>query len=346
MNIMIVEDNRTNLALLTGIVGRIPGCKVEAFDSSTKAAARATEVAFDLILVDYVMPDLNGIELINCLRAIQTYQLVPIVMVTADSVRQVRLDAIAAGATDFLNKPVDPVELKARVTNLLALRHAQQLIEKRAEWLAAEVEAATRHLAEREEEVIWRLARAIEYRDGGTGEHISRVATISRSIAEGLGLDREFNRTIYLAAPLHDVGKIGVPDAILCKPGKLTDDEMSVMREHVNIGARILESGSSDLIRIAANIASTHHERWDGKGYPKGLAGTQIPMEGRIAAVADVFDALCSERPYKPAWPLSAAYAEIVRCAGSHFDPACVAAFQLKWSEIADLMDVAVNKAA
>ena len=346
MKIMIVEDNRTNLALLTGIVSKIPGCTVEAFDSSTLAARRAAETDFDLILVDYVMPDLNGIELINRFRSIASYQLVPIVMVTADCVRQVRLDAIAAGATDFLNKPVDPVELKARVTNLLALRHAQQQIERRAEWLAAEVDAATRHLAEREEEVIWRLARAIEYRDGGTGEHISRVATISRFIAEGLGLDREFNRTIYLAAPLHDVGKIGVPDAILSKPGKLTDEEMSVMREHVTIGARILENGSSDLIRIAANIASTHHERWDGMGYPRGLSGTSIPIEGRIAAVADVFDALCSERPYKPAWPMQAAYAEIVRCSGTHFDPACVAAFQLKWTEISALVTVAIDKAA
>jgi len=343
---MIVEDNRTNLTVLTAIVGRIPGCHVEGFDSPTKAVARAFEMTFDLILVDYVMPEMNGIELIQCLRRIQSYQLVPIVMVTADSVRQVRLDAISAGATDFLNKPIDPVELKARVQNLLALRQAQQQIEKRADWLAAEVEVATRHLAAREEEVIWRLARAIEYRDGGTGDHISRVATISRLVAEGLGLDREYNRTIYLASPLHDVGKIGVPDSILGKPGKLTDEEMSIMREHVNIGASILEGGSSELIRIAASIASTHHERWDGKGYPKGLSGNAIPLEGRITAVADVFDALCSERPYKPAWPLSEAYAEIVRSAGTHFDPACVAAFQLKWSEISDLMKTVINKAA
>ena len=345
MKIMVVEDNRTNLAVLTAIVGKIPGCHVEGFDSPTKAVSRAFETTFDLILVDYVMPEMNGIELINSLRCSQSYQLVPIVMVTADSVRQVRLDAIAAGATDFLNKPIDPVELKARVQNLLALRQAQQAVEKRVEWLAAEVEAATRHLAEREEEVIWRLARAIEYRDSGTADHISRVATISRLVAEGLGLDFNYNRTIYLAAPLHDVGKVGVPDSILIKPGKLTDEEMSIMREHVNIGARILEHGSSELIRIAASIASTHHERWDGKGYPRGLSGTAIPLEGRIIAVADVFDALCSERPYKPAWPLSDASAEIVRCAGTHFDPACVTAFQLKWPEISDLMNTVINKA-
>jgi putative two-component system response regulator len=343
---MIVEDNRANLTVLSGIIGKLPNCIVEGFDGSAKALARALQTNFDLILVDYLMPDMNGIELINSLRRLPSYQLVPIVMVTAASERQVRLRAIEAGATDFLNKPIDPVELKARVRNLLALRQAQNQVEQRAELLTAEVEAATRHLTEREEELIWRLARAMEYRDGGTGDHISRVARISQLIAEGLGQDRSFSRTLYLAAPLHDVGKIGVPDAILSKPGRLTDEEMTVMREHVNIGAHILEHGSSELIRVAAKIASTHHERWDGKGYPKGLAGTQIPLEGRITAVADVFDALCSERPYKPSWPLEDAYQEIVRNAGSQFDPACVAAFQIKWPEITDLMDSALNKAA
>jgi putative two-component system response regulator len=193
-------------------------------------------------------------------------------------------------------------------------------------------------VVEREEELIWRLARAIEYRDGSTGEHVSRVALLSRLIAESLGLTPERCRIIYLAAPLHDIGKIGIADAILSKPGKLTPAETTAMRTHVTIGARILEQGSSELVRAAELIAQSHHERWDGKGYPNGLSGEAIPLEGRIVALADVFDALCSERPYKKAWPIDKAYDEIVGLAGSHFDPAVVKAFQAKWPAIVDVM--------
>jgi two-component system, response regulator RpfG len=186
--------------------------------------------------------------------------------------------------------------------------------------------------------VIWRLARAIEYRDGDTGEHVSRVALISQLIAAGIGLSPQRCRTIYLAAPLHDIGKIAIADAILSKPGKLTHEEMILMREHVTIGARILENGSSDLIKTAELIAQSHHERWDGAGYPDRLSGTDIPIEARVVAIADVFDALCSERPYKKAWPIEKAYAEIIACSGAHFDPRCVAAFRDKWEEIQVIM--------
>jgi putative two-component system response regulator len=285
------------------------------------------------------------VEVTRALRATEAYRLVPIVMVTSDVHRSVRLDAIAGGATDFVNKPFDPIELQARARNLLTLRKAQLELADRALWLAGEVEAATRHIIEREEEVIWRLARAIEYRDGGTGEHVSRVAAVCRLIAEGLGLDAEHSRIIYLASPLHDVGKIGISDAVLSKPGRLTPEEMDEMRKHVTIGVSILENGSSDLVRVAATIAESHHEKWDGTGYPHRLAGDAIPIEGRIAAIADVFDALCSERPYKPAWPIEKAYAEIVACSGAHFDPQCVAAFQAKWQEIQNVMQSRVTQA-
>ena len=234
--------------------------------------------------------------------------------------------------------PSIPTELQARVANLLTLRAAQVELADRANWLAREVELATAHLLAREEEIIWRLARAIEYRDGDTGEHVSRVAQISQLIAAGIGLSPQRCRTIYLAAPLHDIGKIGIADAILGKPGKLTPEEVAIMREHVTIGARILENGSSELIRTAELIAQSHHERWDGAGYPDRLSGTDIPVEARVVAIADVFDALCSERPYKTAWPIEKAYAEIVACSGTHFDPACVAAFCAKWPEIEAIM--------
>lgn len=323
---------------ITGMIAKGESCAVEFRLDPVEAIALCKQQQFDMVLVDYVMPRMNGIQVVQELRATDTYRLVPIIMVTSNIDRALRLKAIEAGATDFLTKPFDWVELQARVRNLLALRRAQLDLADRARLLTSQVEAATRHLVRREEEVIWRLARAIEFRDGTTGEHVSRVATISRLIAEGLGFDEERARMIYLGAPLHDIGKIGVSDAILQKPGRLTDEEMAVMRTHVEIGCHILENGSSDLIRAARLIAGAHHERWDGKGYPEGLAGEAIPVEGRIVAVADVFDALCSVRPYKQAWPLDKAYAEIVACSGTHFDPACVEAFQAQWPQIMSVM--------
>lgn len=337
MRLMVVEDNRTNLLVLKGILQKFEGCDVEAFLDPVEAAERAEAEPFDLIIVDYIMPDLDGREFIIRLRRHERYRHVPIVMITADGNRQTRIDSISAGATDFLNKPIDPVELKARIGNLLVLRRQQIDLERRNEWLAEEVEKATRYLAEREEEVIWRLSRALEYRDTDTGDHTFRVATVARLIANELNLGKDAAKTIYLATPLHDVGKVAIPDSILGKPGPLTPEETTVMRAHVHIGEAILADGASDLVRMAATIASSHHERWDGRGYPNKLAGEDIPLEGRIAAVADVFDALCSPRPYKAAWPLERAREEIQQGAGSQFDPACVAAFERRWPDIEQL---------
>lgn len=338
MRVLIIDDSRSSLVLLASIVADIGIVEIATCVSPLDALALSEREQYDLVLVDHIMPEMDGVEVTRRLRARDTYRLVPIIMVTSDSDQGLRLNAINAGATDFLSKPFDRTELLARVRNLLALRKAQIDLADRAQWLAREVESATRYLIEREEEVIWRLARAIEYRDGDTGEHVSRVAVICRLIAQGMGLSAERCRTIYLAAPLHDVGKIAIADAILSKPGKLTPEEMAIMREHVIIGARILEHGSSDLIRTAEIIALSHHERWDGNGYPDRLSGTDIPVEARIVAIADVFDALCSERPYKQAWPIERARREINALAGSHFDPAGVAAFEARWPEIEAVM--------
>ncbi|HVW93509.1 MAG TPA: HD domain-containing phosphohydrolase [Devosia sp.] len=338
MRILIIDDSRSSLAMLAVVIGELPHVDIATFVSPIEALRRSEAEQFDLVLVDHVMPEMDGVEVTRQLRGRDNYRLVPIIMVTSDRDQRVRLDAIGAGATDFVNKPFDRVELLARVRNLLALRKAQIDLADRANWLAREVERATRHLAEREEEVIWRLARAIEYRDGDTGGHVSRVALVCRMIAEGMKLSPERCRMIYLAAPLHDVGKIGIADAILSKPGRLTAEEMAIMRQHVTIGARILESGSSELIRTAEIIALSHHECWDGSGYPNGLSGLDIPIEGRIAAIADVFDALCSARPYKAAWPIDKARAEINALAGTRFDPAGVAAFEARWVDIAAVM--------
>lgn len=339
MRVVIVEDNCINLDLLCGMVARLPGVEVQGFSDPALALEHARERGCDLVITDYMMPGISGLQLIEALRVMPAYAHVPMVIITADADRAVRLAAITAGATDFLNKPVDPVELRLRVSNLLALRGAQNALANRAISLAAEIAEATRHLQKREEEIISRLALAIEFRDGDTGDHVCRVAQIARVIAEELGQDANFIRNLGLVAPLHDVGKIGVPDSILNKPGRLSPDELVVMRTHVDIGAQILAGGDSDLVQMAEAIAAGHHERWDGTGYPRGIAGPAIPLAARITAVADVFDALCSARPYKAAWTAEEAYAEIRRCAGAHFDPGCVAAFTRGWHRIAPLMD-------
>ena len=338
MRLLIVDDSRSSLALIGNIVREAVSGAVDLCLSPLEALEKCEAAQYDLVVVDHIMPEMDGVAFTAALRARPAYRTVPLVMVTSDMDKAVRIEAIKAGATDFLHKPFDPVELQARVANLLALRQAQVELADRANWLAREVERATAHLLAREEEIIYRLARAIEYRDGDTGEHVSRVALVSRLIAQGIGLAPDRCRMVYLAAPLHDIGKIGIADAILSKPGKLTDAEMAKMREHVTIGARILGNGDSDLIRTAELIAQSHHERWDGTGYPDRLSGGDIPIEARIVAIADVFDALCSQRPYKPAWPIEEAYAEVVRSSGSHFDPACVAAFRAKWPEICAIM--------
>ncbi|MFC3703686.1 HD domain-containing phosphohydrolase [Devosia honganensis] len=338
MRLLIVDDSRSSLALIGSIIRETFAGGIELCLNPVEALEKCDDQQFDLIIVDHVMPEMDGVAFTALLRARPAYHTVPVIMITSDLDKTVRIEAIRAGATDFLPKPFDPTELQARASNLLALRQAQVELANRAQWLAREVERATAHLLAREEEIIYRLARAIEYRDGDTGEHVSRVAQVSQLIAEGIGLAPERCRMIYLAAPLHDIGKIGIADAILSKPGKLTSDEMAQMREHVTIGARILERGSSELIRTAELIAQSHHERWDGTGYPDRLSGNDIPIEARIVAIADVFDALCSERPYKAAWPIDKARSEILDCSGTHFDPTCVAAFRTKWPEILAVM--------
>ena len=337
MRLLIVDDSRSSLAFLAQRLSELGDHTIETFLNPLQALARSAQAQFDLVILDNIMPGLDGVELTRRLRATESYRLVPIIMVTSDVDRALRVEAVAAGANDFVVKPFDSVELQARVRNLLALRQAQTELADRAKLLLHEVEIATRHVVEREEELIWRLARAIEYRDGDTGEHVSRVALISRHIAEAVGLSAERCRCIYLAAPLHDIGKIGIADAILSKPGKHTPEETRIMREHVTIGARILERGSSELIRTAELIAQSHHERWDGTGYPDRLSGADIPIEARIVAIADVFDALCSARPYKAAWPIDKAHAEILANNGTQFDPTCVAAFEARWTEIAEI---------
>lgn len=347
MHVAIIEDDPHNLDILTRVVSKLGDVRVSGHVCAMTALAELAGENVDLAIIDFSMPNMDGLTFLRNFRADARRLSVPVIMITADQNEHLRIKAVEAGVTDFLTKPTIPSELRARVTNLLALRQAQNSCAERARTLEEEVSAATAHLMDREEELIARLGRAIEYRDGGVGDHISRVATIARIIGEELGLPQGALRNLYLAAPLHDIGKIGVPDAILNKPGRLTDEEMATMRRHVEIGAAILGGSDIDLMQTATDIAESHHEKWDGTGYPRGARGDSIPLVARITAVADVFDALCSDRPYKRAWSAEKAYAEILRSSGSHFDPQCVAAFERGWSRIERLVSSsAVDRAA
>jgi len=279
----------------------------------------------DLVIVDFMMPELSGLEFLKRFRI--NYPDTPVLMVTANHELNLRYEALELGATDFLNKPVNSTELLARARNMLALNRSHK-------YLAEEVRKATAKIISQERETIFCLARAVEYRDPETGAHIMRMAHYSRHIARLLGFSADQQDLILQAAPMHDVGKVGTPDHILLKPGKLTVEEFDIMKEHAAIGYKILDVNSSPLLRVAAEIAHTHHEKFDGSGYPRGLVGDAIPLLGRIVAVADVFDALTSHRPYKLAWSVDKARDLLLEGSGQHFDPACVNAFLEEFDNI------------
>lgn len=346
MKVVLLDDSRSALAALDAALRCITDTEIFGFLHPEEALVFCKTNLVDLLLVDYRMPKLNGTEVVKKLREDPAYKLVPTIMITSETDPEILIDAIEAGVTEFIGKPFNAIELKARVRNLMALRKAQLELSAHANHLIEEVHEATKEIALREEEVIWRLARAIEYRDGDTGDHISRVAQISNLIATHLGLPSDRCRMIYLAAPLHDVGKIGIADSVLLKPGKLTSEEITEMRRHVEIGVGILGNGSSELLKISEKIAGGHHEKWDGSGYPRGISGAAIPLEARIVAVADVFEALCSERPYKKAWAPSEARDHIISESGKHFDPRCVNAFVHQWAAIEALMTSRVTTTA
>jgi len=340
---LLVDDSRSVLNFLKRHIEAEGLVEATTFLDPVEAVACARERVFDLVLVDYEMPHMDGISFIRTLRTLPGCADIPIAMITSRQTDDVKMQALQAGATDFLPKAPQSVEMTVRLRNLIQLGAAVRKLNDRAAHLASEVAAATRKLGEREEEIILRLALAVEYRDNDTGEHTLRVARYSRIIAEQLGLPARLCRDIYLAAPLHDVGKVAIPDKILLKPGRLTDDEMAVIRTHAMIGERILADSSCELIQLGAQIAAGHHERWDGAGYPNGLKADEIPVAARVVAVADVFDALTTRRPYKEPMPLDAARAYLVENQGRQFDPACVDAFLSRWNEV---MAIATGRAA
>ena len=331
---MIVDDSRSSLLHLQQLVERDSGVRAMAFLDPEMALDAALTHRFDMAIVDHIMPKVDGITFIRRMRVTNGHGQIPMVMLTATSDDAVRLAALEAGATDFLSKSQSPVELKVRLRNLVKLSNALRQLDDHVAQQALEIEKATQALLSREEEMVFRLSKALEYRDNDTNDHTFRVAKYSRMISERLGLSRQECRSIYLASPLHDIGKVAIPDGILLKPGLLDDDERAIIKTHAEIGARILRGSASDLIRLAAQIAECHHERWDGAGYPKGLSGEAIPLCARIVAIADVCDALTTERPYKKAVPVASALAILEAERGRHFDPACLDAFLSAYAEM------------
>jgi putative two-component system response regulator len=332
--VLIVDDTEINLILFGALVKKLDDCQAHVFADSREALAWVTQNVPDLIIVDYMMPELDGIEFIRLVREMPGRKQVPILMITANDQKQIRYRALDLGANDFLMKPIDKVEFLARARNMLNLNQARKNMADHASWLSAEVRKATHEIKQRERETVLRLSKAAEYRDPETGAHILRMAHFSMLIARELGLSEDQQQLLLEAAPMHDIGKVGIADAVLLKPGRLTPEEFEVMKQHAVYGYELLSGSSSVLLQTGAEIARGHHEKYDGTGYPYGIKGDEIPIFSRIVAVADVFDALTSERPYKKAWEVEAAVDFLVAGAGSHFDPACVTAFLSAWEDV------------
>lgn len=337
--VVIVDDRSTARSLLEGLAKSLePGIVVDSFAEPQQALVYMETSIPDLIITDYRMPGMDGIEFTRRIRGEKNLADVPLIIVTVVEDRQIRYQALENGATDFLTRPIDPQECRARCINLLALRRNQKIVSNHSQWLEAQVLQATQEVRARERETLLKLAKAGEYRDEDTGNHIIRMAKYSRLIAEELNLSPHECEEIESAAPMHDIGKIGISDLILLKPGAHTPEESLIMRRHPEIGYEILSHSPSRYLQMGAIIALGHHEKFDGTGYPHCLAGSAIPLPARIVAVADVFDALTSVRPYKKAWSFQNALEYIQSNSGKHFDPDCVRAFEKRVDAVAQIM--------
>jgi len=331
--------------------------------SVDEAMQRVCARPIDAIVCDVMMPVKNGFCLLDELRCKTETRSIPVVMLTGAKDRDLKRRALEKGATDLLNKPVDPLDLAVRLTNVLRFKAYEDQLRQHNESLEELVRERTTELADSQLDLIWRLGKAAEYRDRETGNHVIRVGCYSRIMGTALNLDHTFLEQLFLASPLHDIGKIGIPDGILLKEGPLTEQELGIMQQHCVIGADILRSQrpvdsalnrhvfhqiatsqyDNPLLQLAASIALCHHERWDGRGYPRGLPGETIPIEARIVALADVYDALRSIRPYKSAFPRDRVLGIIHEEAGKHFDPCIHDVFRASLSEICDVEDALMD---
>lgn len=335
---MVVDDEQSNIHLLKRLLAHGQCGDVTGITDPREAMACFHELQPDLILLDLHMPHMDGFAVLRALRAATaTGEYLPVLMLTGDDDRAVREQALELGANDFVAKPFELSETLLRIRNLLETRRLHLVLGRENRTLEERVVERTRQLQESQFETLRRLAQAAEFRDDDTGKHTQRVGELSAALARVAGLDDSIVEHLRLAAPLHDIGKIGIPDTILLKPGKLTAEEFAVMQRHTTIGASILSDGQSSFIQMAETIALSHHERWDGSGYPNNVSGTDIPLVARVVAIVDFFDALTHARPYRGAVPLPAVL-ELMRSeAGRHFDPALLKVFL---NELVDAQDV------
>lgn len=326
--ILIVDDQEFNISLLERILTRKGYTNLRSTQNPLQVTGIFAEFQPDIILLDLHMPEMNGFEVLAQLQEIiHPGEYLPILVLTADITPEAKNQALAQGAKDFLTKPFDRTEVLLRISNLLETRFVYLQLYRQNEILEEKVRERTAELEQAQQEILELLARAAEYRDDVTGHHTRRVGQMAAEVAQMMGLSDWEVEVIRQAAPLHDIGKIGIPDNILLKPGKFTDEEYQQMKHHTHIGANILAGSQFPVLKMAEHIAISHHERWDGAGYPHQLSGEFIPLAGRIVGLVDFFDALTHERPYKQAWTVEATVAEIKRLEGEHFDPSVVGAF-------------------
>jgi len=353
--VLFVDDDRTLCQAYAALLGLVATqWQVEFVHDGAAAMARLEGGPVDTIVLDIGLPGRDGFAVLADIRTHERFRSLPVVILTGDGDQDMKRRALSAGADDLLTKPVGREDLVARIESMLRIKRLQDELRRHNRDLEAQVRLRTLALEHARHDIVWRLARAAELRDDDTGGHVARVAHYSRTLARQMGLDEQLTRQVFTTAPLHDVGKIGIPDEILLKPGRLTPEEFRRMQRHAHIGHQMLtgrvkalpaearaglsagaraaltelRDHENSLLRVAGRIARHHHERWDGSGYPDGLRGDAIPLEAQIVAVADVYDALVSKRPYKRALPHHEA-ARIIRAgAGQHFSPAASAAFE------------------
>ncbi|MCK5387127.1 MAG: two-component system response regulator [Gammaproteobacteria bacterium] len=336
--ILIVDDQPANVTLIEKMLGIDGYINVISTTDPTQVEDIYMEQNSDLILLDLNMPVMDGYQVLAKVREVDP-DYPPIIVLTAQSDRESRIKALDLGARDFLAKPFDRVELMTRIRNMLEVRIMTKAMKNQNKILDGMVKERTQELNDTRLEVIRRLGRAAEYRDDMTGYHIIRMSRYSQLLALAAGMSEAEAETLLNASPMHDIGKIGIPDNVLLKPGKLDSEEWAIMQTHVDIGVEILSGSSSALMDMAAEIAQNHHEKWDGSGYPRALVGEDIPLTGRIVAIADVFDALTTERPYKKAWPIEETVEFFKNQSGKHFEPRLVELFLEILSDILDIRE-------
>lgn len=335
--ILLVDDSRSSVNMLVNALKNF--CKLGVSLNGEDAVSFARQNLPDLILLDIIMPGTDGFAVCDTLKADPKTRDIPIIFITAMDDLSHKTKGFDAGAVDYITKPFDITEVKSRVKTHLTLKLAKEALKNQNAILEGTVRERTRELRKTQIEVIDRLGKAAEYRDQNTGTHINRMSKYCRLMGKAMGLSRDEYELLDLAATMHDVGKIGISDNILLKPGKLDTLEWEDMRSHTRIGEKLLSGGSSRLLDLARVIAMTHHEKWDGTGYHQRLKGREIPLVGRIACICDVFDALISRRPYKDPWPVDEALAEIKKGSGEFFDPELVEVFLSLEPEIRKIIE-------